>query len=164
MQERRSRGVNSMDQAATLADIRSFLVVLDGGRASKNGLAVTCEVARRSHAPVAALHVIEVPRSLPLEAELPAEFDRGEAILSEAEALGRRHDVQVDGRILQARNAGVAVVDEASALQADAIVMGLDYHRPSGKFELGQVPLYVLENARVMVWLIRYPGSQDQPS
>jgi len=151
-----------MDQAASLAKIRSFLVVLDGGRASTNGLAATCEVARRSHASVAALHVIEVPRTLPLEAELPAEFERGEAILSEAEALGRSYDVEVDGRILQARNAGVAVVDEAAALEADAIVMGLDYHRPYGKFELGPAPLYVLENAGALVWLIRYPGGPEE--
>lgn len=151
-----------MEQAASLSGIHSFLVVLDGGKASKNGLTVTCEVARRTHATVAALHVIEVPRSLPLEAELPAEFERGEAILSEAEAVGRNYDIAVDGRILQARNAGVAVVDEAAALQADAIVIGLDYHRPYGRFELGQVPLYVLENANATVWLIRYPGGPDE--
>jgi nucleotide-binding universal stress UspA family protein len=153
-----------MEQAASLDAIRSFLVALDGGEASTNALVATCEIARRSHASVAALHVIEVPRSLPLEAELPAEFERGETILADAEALGRRHDVHLDGRILQARNAGVAVVDEAAALQADAIVIGLDYHRPYGKFELGQLPQYVLENARALVWLIRYPSGPDEVS
>jgi nucleotide-binding universal stress UspA family protein len=151
-----------MEHTASLDAVRSFLVALDGSRAAMNALAATCEIARRSHASVAALHVIEVPRSLPLEAELPAEFERGEAILADAEALGRRHDVQVDGRILQARNAGVAVVDEAAALAADAIVIGLDYHRPYGKFELGQVPLYVLGNASALVWVIRYPYGPDE--
>lgn len=146
-----------MEQVGSLDAVRSFLVAIDGGRAATHALVATCEIARRSHASVAALHVIEVPRSLPLEAELPAQFERGEAILAEAEALGRRMDVVVDGRILQARTAGVAVVDEAAALEADAIVIGLDYHRHYGKFELGQVPLYVLANAQALVWVIRYP-------
>lgn len=150
-----------MDRAA-LGAIHSFLVAIDGSEAATNALAVTCEIARRSHARVAALHVIEVPRSLPLDAELTAELEHGEAILNEAEALGRRYDVELEGRILQARHAGVAVVDEAAALEADAIVIGLDYHRPYGKFELGQVPQYALENARAQVWLIRYPPGPDE--
>ena len=146
-----------MEHAAALGAIHSFLVALDGSPAAASALAVTCEIAKRSHARVAALHVIEVPRSLPLDAELPAELERGEAIISEAEALGRRNDIQLEGRILQARNSGVAVVDEAAALGSDAIVIGLDYHRPYGKFELGPLAQYVLENAQAQVWLMRYP-------
>lgn len=151
-----------MVRIASLDAFRSFLVAIDGSKAATAALAATCDIARRSHASVAALHVIEVPRSLPLAADLPAELERGESILAEAEALGRRHDVQVDGRILQARNAGVAVVDEAAALEADVIVIGLDYHRPYGKFELGETPLYVLENASALVWLLRYPSAADE--
>lgn len=151
-----------MEHVASLDAVRSFLVAIDGSRAAMHALGATCGIARRSHASVAALHVIEVPRSLPVEAELPVEFERGEAILAEAEALGRRLDVSVAGQILQARSAGVAVVDEAAALEADAIVIGLDYYRPYGKFELGQVPLYVLGNAHVLVWVIRYPTGPDE--
>lgn len=152
-----------MEHVASLDAIRSFLVAVDGSPAAMHALIAACEIARRSHASVAALHVIEVPRSLPVEAEMPADFERGEAILAEAEAAGRRLDVAVDGRILQARSTGVAVVDEGAALEADAIVIGLDYHRPHGKFELGPVPLYVLGNARALVWVIRYP-TEDEPS
>jgi nucleotide-binding universal stress UspA family protein len=142
---------------ASLGAIRSFLVGIDGTNAASNALAVTCEIARRGHASVSALHVIEVPRSLPVDAELAGELERGETIVNNAEQLATRYDIRIDGRILQARNAGAAVVDEAAALGVDAIVLGLDYHRPYGRFELGALPLYVLENARAQVWLIRYP-------
>jgi nucleotide-binding universal stress UspA family protein len=146
-----------LSNPASLEAIKSFLVGIDGTDAASNALAITCEIARRSKASVAALHVIEVPRSLPLDAELASELERGETIVNGAERLAGRYDIRIDGRILQARNAGAAVVDEAAALGVDAIVLGLDYHRPYGRFELGSLPLYVLENARAQVWLIRYP-------
>ena len=142
---------------ASLDSIRSFLVALDDSEAARNALAVACELAKRTRAHVAALHVIEVPRALPLDAELATELEHGESIMRDAEALAGKYDVRLNGQILQARNAGAAVVDEAAALGADAIVLGLDYHRPYGRFELGQLPLYVLENARCQVWIIRYP-------
>jgi nucleotide-binding universal stress UspA family protein len=141
----------------SLEAIRSFLVGIDGTEAASNALAVTCEIAKRSHASVAALHVIEVPRSLPVDAELAGELERGENIVNGAERLAGRYDLRIDGRILQARNAGAAVVDEAIALGVDAVVLGLDYHRPYGRFELGSLPQFVLENAPMQVWLIRYP-------
>lgn len=152
-----------MEHVGSLDAVRSFLVAVDGSPAAMHALTAACEIARRTRATVAALYVIEVPRALPVEAEMPAAFERGEAILAQAEAVGRVLDVPVDGRILQARTAGVAVVDEAAALGADAIVIGLDYHRTYGKFELGQVPLYVLGNAQALVWIIRYPTA-DEPS
>ena len=153
-----------MEQPASLGAVRSFLVAIDGSPASMRALESACEVASRSHARVAALHVIEVPRALPLEAELTRELERGEAILSAAEAQGRRLDVAVEGRILQGRQAGVALVDEAQELGSDAIVIGVDYHRPYGKFELDDAARYVLENAHTEVWLIRYPPAAGHAS
>jgi nucleotide-binding universal stress UspA family protein len=140
-----------------LSAVRSFLVPFDGGPASVNALAVACDVAKRGRASVSALYVIEVPLSLPIDADLQRDVDKGEALLREADQIADDHDIRIEGRILQARQAGVAVVDEAAELHSDAIVLGLDYHRPYGRFELGSVSQYVLENARCQVWLIRYP-------
>jgi nucleotide-binding universal stress UspA family protein len=140
-----------------LRDITSFLVPVDGTAASYNALAVACDVARRRRARVSALHVIEVPRTLPLDADLVPEAERGEEILTRAEEIADAHDVQLEGELLQAREAGQALVDEAVELGTSAIVLGLDYHqRPYRRFELGRLPQYVLANAPCEVWLIRY--------
>lgn len=140
-----------------LREITHFLVPVDGTAAAYNALAVTCDVAKRTHASVSAVHVIEVPRSLPVEAELALEAERGEEILTRAEQIADGHDIQVNGALLQARDAGPALVDEAFDIGAGAIVVGLDYHRrPYGKFVLGRLPEYVLANAHCEVWVIRY--------
>jgi nucleotide-binding universal stress UspA family protein len=144
-------------QPDPLGRIKSYIVALDGSEAAFNALAVACEVARRSKARVDVLYVIEVPRSLPLDAELADEAQRGEGILDRAEQIGAGYKVTMQADLLQARQAAHAVVDEAIERGVDAIVVGLDYHRPHGHFALGRLPMYVLEHAPTEVWLIRYP-------
>jgi nucleotide-binding universal stress UspA family protein len=142
--------------------VRSILVVVDGSEASNNALGIACETAKRLHASLFGLHVIEVPRALPVDAELTADLERGEQVMSAAERAASKFDLKLEGNIVQARHAGTAVVDEAAALRVDAVVMGLAYHRSYGRYELGQTALTVLENALAQVWIIRYPPRPDQ--
>ena len=145
-----------MAKLEPLRKVGRYLVPVDGSDASYAALAATCDVARLNRANVAALFVIEVPRTLPLDADMRGAFDRGETILTEAERVGRDRKVNVDATICQARQAGHAVVDEAITDGADAIVVGVDYNRPYGRFRLGRLPEYVLANAPCEVWLFRY--------
>lgn len=145
------------------ADVHSYLVPVDGSEAAYHALAVACDLARRNKATVHVLHVIEVARSLALDAALDEEVRHGEEILNRAEEVASDHGVAVEGDLLQARQAAHAVVDEAVERDVDAIVMGVEYHRPLGLFELGRLPTYVLEHAPTQVWLIRYPAPQTPP-
>ncbi len=141
-----------------IAELDSLLVPLDGSEASLRALAIACDIARRSKScGVSAVHVIEVPRRLPLDSEMLAEIDRGEQILEQAEALAQEREVALDGDLLQARQAGPAIVDEATERGTGAIVIGVEYHRPHGAFQLGRLPRYALVHAPCEVWLIRYP-------
>ncbi len=141
--------------------VKSMLVPLDGSDAAYAALSTACDIAKHHRATVSALHVIEVPRSLPLDAELSEEAERGEIILTRAEQIAKDHNMKVRAELVQARQAGHAVVDEAVDSNADAIVVGLDYHRPYGRFQMGRLPLYVLENAPCQVWLFRYAPTGD---
>jgi nucleotide-binding universal stress UspA family protein len=138
--------------------LKSFIVPVDGSDAAFHALNVTCDLVRRvKGARVHVVHVIEVPRSLPLDADLPADAQHGEQILDRAEQIGQSHKVSVQADLLQARQAAHAVVDEAIERAVDAIVVGVDYHRPHGRFALGRLPTYVLEHSPTEVWLFRYP-------
>lgn len=144
-------------------DVRTFLVPLDGTEAAYGALIATCEVARKTRAAVRALYVIEVPRSLPIEADMIAEEQRGEEVLERAEELAAAHDVRLEAELLQARQEAHVILDEAAERGADAIAIGLEYHRPYGRYELGKVARYVLERAPGYVWLIRYPVTDGNP-
>jgi nucleotide-binding universal stress UspA family protein len=137
---------------------KSILVPVNGSEASLMAVEFACSLAKRSRGKVNVVHVIEVRRSLPLDADLVAEAQRGEDILGQAEQAAKRQDFEVDGDLLQARDAGHAIVDEAVERQVDAIVMGVPYRRPFGEFEMGKVPNHVLKTAPCEVILLRMPA------
>lgn len=142
----------------TEAEVRSYLVPVDGSDAAYHALGAACDMAKRSKASISVLYIIEVPRSVALDAAIDADVERGEQILAGAERVALEHGLSVQADLIQARQAGHAVVDEAVDRGVDAIVMGVEYHRPLGEFTLGRLPLYVLEHAPTQVWLIRYPA------
>jgi nucleotide-binding universal stress UspA family protein len=137
---------------------RTVLVPVNGSEASILAVEFACSIARRTKGKVHVVHVIEVKRALPLDADLTVEAQRGEEILTQAEQAAKRQDFSVDGELLQARDAGHAIVDEAIERGADAIIIGVPYRRPFGEFELSRVPSQVLKTAPCEVILLRMPA------
>jgi nucleotide-binding universal stress UspA family protein len=136
-------------------NLRSILVPVTNSAASMEAVAVACAVARPRKARVYVVHVIEVLRSLPLNAEMEAEARRGEQLLRRAEEVAEGVDYHITGELLQAREAGQAIVDEARDRSIDAIIMGIGYKRLIGSFEVGRTADYVLKNAGSQVWVVR---------
>lgn len=144
-----------------LAGLRSILVPIDDQPAAYRALEIACDVVRRARGTLYLLHVIEVARSLPLDAQMAAEVQRGEDLLGRAESIAGEFGLRVEGDLVQARQAPHAIVDEAIERKVDAIVIGVEYDRPHGRFALGNVAEYLLEHAPVQVWLIRYPPDEE---
>lgn len=132
-----------------------ILVPVNGGTTDDEAVALACETGRRNKAEVYAIYVIQVKRTLPLDVDLPPEAARGDAVLARAENVAATFSVTLRGEILQARDVGTAIVDEAIERRVDLIVMGIAYKRKFGEFDLGQTAHYVLRNAPCRVWLAR---------
>lgn len=150
-----------MAASRTAAALRNILVPVDGSPASLDAVILACTIARRNKGKVFAVHVIEVRRALPLDAELTPEAEQGERFLAAAERIGGDMDQSVEGELLQAREAAHAVVDEAIERGVDAIVLGVDYTAPFGQFQMGRMTQYVLRNAPCNVILWRH-ASEEQ--
>ena len=146
-----------MSRPEATAGMTSILVPVNGSDASMNAVALACSIAKRNKGKVYVVHAIEVPRSLPLDAELQPEAARGEEILSRAEQVARQVDFGVEGELLQTREGGHAIVDEAAERGVDLIILGIDYERPFGEFQLGKLAEYVLKHASCHVWVCRHP-------
>lgn len=138
-----------------LPAIESILVPVDGSSACRAAMAVAADFAKRTRAHLHLLYVIEVPRSIALDATLEGELQRAEDVLEEAERIAESYGVQATGELVQARQVGHAVVDEAAERRVDVVILGVSYERPLGHFELGGMPQYVLEHAAAQVWIIR---------
>ena len=128
---------------------------VDGSQASLDALALACLLAKRNKGRVYAVYVVEVARTLPIDAELSPEDKVAEDVLARAEREADSLDYEITCELLQARDAGHAIVDEAVEREVDGIVLGIEYTRPSGEFEMGRTSQYVLRNAPCQVLIAR---------
>lgn len=135
--------------------IASILVPVAGNSIDEEAIGLACRVAKGSKGKVYAVYVIEVTRTLPLDAELTQEMRKGETILEQAERVARTLDFEIESELLQAREVGPALVDEAIERGMDLIVLGLPYKKRFGEFNMGNVAPYVLKNAPCRVWMVR---------
>lgn len=134
---------------------QTLLVPITNTPASLEAVAVAAAFAKARKGRVYLVHVIEVNRSLPLNAEMDAEARRGEQVIRKAEAVALEAGCSVTGTLVQAREAGAAIIDEAQDRGADAIIMGVGYKRLTGSFQVGRTVDHVLKNATCAVWVVR---------
>lgn len=99
---------------------------------------------------------------MPLDAEVKPEIEKGEEILDRAERIAEEEDYSVETDLLQARDVGPAIVDEAIERGVDMVMMGLGYRKKFGEFSLGSTIPYVLKNAPCFVMLCREPITEEQ--
>ncbi len=136
-----------------------ILVPLKGAPVDAQAVQLACQTARQSRARVILIHVIEVSRAHPLEAENSEEIQRGEEILETAEKVAREQGAHPETELLQARSIGPVLLEEANRRGADLIIMGVPYRSPLEEFQLGTAVRYVLKNALCQVWLCREAGT-----
>lgn len=136
------------------------MVPVDGSHASMQAVALACDIARNNKGQVFVVHVIEVKRTLPLDAQLETEEAAGDEILARAERVAQGQTFDVEGEILHAREASPAIVDEAIERGVDLIILGMGYQQPFGEFQLGRVVQYVLKSAPCEVWVCRHPAEE----
>jgi nucleotide-binding universal stress UspA family protein len=138
---------------------RRILVPISGNADDFSVLELAGTLAEKKSAEVILVYVVEVKQSLPLDASLPDDIDGGEAALNRAEHYARNkaeHKLQkINTELLQARNAGAAIVDEAMQRDADVIVLGCRNRSHLGKVTLGETVPYILKNATCQVILSR---------
>ena len=137
--------------------LSKVLVPVAGNQADDEALRIAFSVTRRAKARIYVIYVIEVKRTLPLDAEIEPELDKGERVLDHAESLAEASDSTIETELLQAREVGPAIVDEAVERGVDAIIMGVPYKKRFGEFTLGTTANYVLKNAPCGVWVCREP-------
>lgn len=143
---------------------RRAVVALAGGPGDERIVRLVSELARPIHGELAAVHVVEVGWSLPLDADIAGRSEEVQRILDNAESVAEESKVRLESVLLQARDVGAALVDEATERQADLLVLGLPYRkRFGGDFAIGRTIPYVLKNAPCAVWVVREPIPEDQP-
>jgi basic amino acid/polyamine antiporter, APA family len=121
------------------------------------------------------VYVIEVPLTLPLDAELPADIEEGarRALKRASDVAEEYEDVSVSAEVVRARGVGAGIVESARRYGSEAIVIGGE---PPTKIkggarlggiggakpaEIGAATEYVLKKAPCRVLLTAPPETVD---
>jgi len=134
-------------------EFNKILVPVTGTQVDDEAMRLACRLAKKNKGKVWAVYVITVKRSLPLDAKIEPEVRKAEDILDHIASVAEEEDYETETDLLQAREAGPTIVDEAVEREVDLILMGLSYKRRFGQFSLGNVVPYVLQNAPCQIIL-----------
>jgi nucleotide-binding universal stress UspA family protein len=136
---------------------------LNGGPTDKLVVRVGCEFAKGRDVELIALHVVEVDWRHALDEEISTGNEVASAALDMAEAIAEKYRVTLRTQLLQARDVGAALVDEAAELDADVLLLGLPYRkRFGGDFAIGSTIPYVFQNASCAVIVVREPVAASE--
>jgi basic amino acid/polyamine antiporter, APA family len=109
---------------AIALEYRNILVPVKPGRASEEAIDLSCRLAADRGASIAALSVVVVPLDEPLDLRLEEEERMADEALDVAAAIAELYGVKFTERLVRARHAGRAIVDEATRRQSEIVVMG----------------------------------------
>ena len=126
---------------------KKILVPVVGSDADAETVKLACRLAKKDKGKVWAVSVVTIKRALPLDAEIESEIKKAEEILNRVQTVAEEEDYEVETDVLQAREVGPAIVDEAVERGVSLILMGISYKQRFGQFSLGNVVPYVLKNS-----------------
>jgi basic amino acid/polyamine antiporter, APA family len=135
-------------------EYRTIVVPVLRTAESEEALVAAARLAAERRATIAVVHVLEVPLDRPLDASMPLEEEAAYRVLDDAQALLESYGVRAVGRLVRARSAGPAIVEEAVRRNAELIVVGSPRrHGRRGTPIFGRTVDYVLKSSpsRVLV-------------
>jgi nucleotide-binding universal stress UspA family protein len=147
------------------AGYRRIVVPIVDDAASLRALDVACRLASERRASVIAVTVIEVPELLPLDAHMVEEEEDALKALVRASSVGEAYGVTVSPRILRARQAAVAIVEQARTAAAEVVVLGA----PRTGLHKRHAPIFgrtvhdVLVRAACRVMVVSAPAEVAEP-
>ena len=110
----------------------------NGGPCDDRIVRLVVEAARPTKSEVVAIHVVEIDWTLPLDASVAERSESAQRVLDTAEAAAEHLRRQLEPVLVQARDVGAAIVDEAVEREADLLVVGLPYRKKfGGDFAIG---------------------------
>ena len=147
---------------ATNPAFRRAVIALNGGPTDAAIVRLALEVARPNRAELIAVHVVELDWTQPLDADVAERSEEAQRVLDAAEGIADQLHCKLESVLVQARDVGAAIVDEAAARKADLLILGLSYRtRFGGDFAIGRTVPYAFKNAPCAVWVVRQPKGEE---
>ena len=135
--------------------IKRILVPTHGMPYSDRGVELACRLGAEQNAEIVLTYILEVPRTLPLGAEIPREEKKAKDALDRAESIVNVHGLQVIRKIERAREAAEEIIRSAKEYDVDIIVMGVRPRLNPAQMVIGRTTDILLRRAHCEVIIDR---------
>ena len=100
---------------------RRAVIALSGSSVDAEIVRLALELPRHTHAELIAVHVVELDWTQPLDADVAERSEDAQRVLDAAEGVAELMHGKLEAVLVQARDVGAAIVDEAAARDADPL-------------------------------------------
>ena len=114
---------------------------------------MACEIAKIHKAVITAVHVIEIPFSMPLETSLYHRSIIAESILTRVEAIGREFNIKIKLRIINSRSVDGAIIELLEKEDFDLLVLGNTVRSSGITKGPGAIVDKILKSSPAPVWI-----------
>lgn len=135
--------------------IKNILTAVDGSPFSDEIINFAAKFAKLEKAKLFITHILEVPSSMPLDADMPEETELAERILDRAADITDKYGLTPEMDVIKSRSVGPGIVDEAKDLKVDLIIIGMSHKPRFGEIFFGSAVNYVLKNSKIPVIVFR---------
>lgn len=132
-------------------EIKKILVPTKGG-AETESVQLACELAKLHGAKLTAIHLIQVPYSLPIDTPMPYRMLIAEAVLQRAEAIAREFNIEIETAIFRARQVDETILHYLSEKDFDLVVIG-STKSAGAVYGLGTIAERILRNSPCRVFV-----------
>lgn len=158
---RRRHGLKRADQRLPGRGFQRIVVAVADDRGTADAVDAACRLARERGARVTAVAVVEVPVELPLDCEMDPEDSRARELLESARTTADSYGISVSLRLLRAREAATAIVEEIERERADLAIVGACRRPWRKRTVLGRTVETVLRQAPCRVMLVATAAEGD---
>lgn len=129
---------------------RSILIPTDGTATSEDIIDFICSIQYKTCVDIHVIYVIEVPRNLPLDAEIPEKVELARAAICRVNMIAEKYDIKIRASIIYARTAEDSILATADELKCDVIAIAQDNHKLR---IFSNAASNIYQRAKCSVWL-----------
>ena len=136
-----------------VGSIKRILVPTSGTYYAEQGIELACRLGVEQKAEIFVINVLEIPRTLPLEAPMPDVEAKADDIVKRGETIVHLKGLLARSEVRRGRVAGEEIIHAAKDWEADLIVMGIRSQIRMASEVLGRTSDLVLRRAPCTVVL-----------
>ncbi len=139
--------------------LKRILVPTSGMPYSERGIELACRLGAEHQAEIVLTYVIEIPRTLPLEAPMPEFEEKANKVLKRGREIVELHHLPPVLLVERAREAGEGIIRAARDNQVDVIVLGMRTDLHGAQSIWGRTSDILIRKAPCEVILDKLPGT-----